>query len=109
MRDTANNELLTAEENQAIKAKQNSEVAGYTDKRDLVNQLVGRIHLAQGLSKLTTVISVVDLACTLGKKALPYWNKLVSPAASAREKRDMLPLLRGCILRKTLILKEPEK
>ena len=79
-RDTAKNELQMAEERQAIRAKQNAEVAGYTDKRDLVNQLLGRIQLAQGLSKLTTAISVVDLACIKEKRLYRYWNKLVSPA-----------------------------
>ncbi|MGH8469372.1 MAG: hypothetical protein ACREVY_10455 [Gammaproteobacteria bacterium] len=62
MRDTANNELRTAEENQAIKAKLNAEAAGYTDERDLANELIGRIQLANGLSKVATVASLLDLA-----------------------------------------------
>jgi len=49
-------------ETELMEANEQYELSGYSDKRDLANQLVGRIQMAYGFTKLATVSSLTDLA-----------------------------------------------
>lgn len=49
------------EEQALLKAKEGEAVSGYTEERDLVNQLVGQVQMAQAFSKFTTVVSLSKL------------------------------------------------
>ncbi|MCW9058738.1 MAG: hypothetical protein OQL11_07700 [Gammaproteobacteria bacterium] len=51
-----------ADRQQLLQAEEEYRVSGYTENRDLANQLVGRIQMAQGIAKLATVASLSDLA-----------------------------------------------
>jgi hypothetical protein len=44
-----------------LKADEAAKVAGYTEERDLINQLVGQVQMANAFSKFTTVVSLTKL------------------------------------------------
>ena len=44
-----------------IKAVEAGDVSGYTEERDLINQLVGRVEMASAIAKFTTVVSLSQL------------------------------------------------
>lgn len=58
----AESELEIVTERQTLASQEDYVKSGYTDDRDLVNQLIGRIQFANGLSKAATVASLSDLA-----------------------------------------------
>jgi len=57
-------ELLQEQMNQKelMDANEQHELSGYTDQRDLANQLMGRIQMTLGFKKMAAVASLTDLA-----------------------------------------------
>lgn len=45
-----------------LKAKEGEEVAGYTEERDLMNQLLGQVQMARSLAKFTDVVGLSKVA-----------------------------------------------
>jgi hypothetical protein len=50
------------EEFSLIKAKENSELSGYTKDRDLMNRLIGQVQMSRSISKFTNVVSLTKAA-----------------------------------------------
>lgn len=44
------------------KAKENEELSGYTEDRDLINQLLGQVQMARSIAKFADVVSLAKLA-----------------------------------------------
>lgn len=74
------------ERQQLMQAEEAFQVSGYTEQRDLANQLLGRIQMAQGIAKLATVASLSDLAYIKGNK---LYQSLAGKKVSCPDGREL--------------------